>query len=151
MAKARFPEDFRDFLKFLNNHEVEYLLIGGYAVGYHGFPRATFDMDVWIAATPENAKKMIGVMIDFGFDPETLNEDLFTDPKDMIRMGVPPLRLEVLKEIDGVDFEECYKRRVVEILDDVEVSIISLEDLRKNKEASGRPKDIMDLENLPEQ
>ncbi len=70
--------------------------------------------------------------------------------KGMIRMGVPPLRLEVLKDIDGVDFSECYERRIVETLDDVEVSIISLQDLRKNKKASGRHKDITDLENLPE-
>lgn len=150
MAKARFPEDFREFLKLLSEHEAKYLLIDGYAVGYHGFPRTTLDMDVWVAADPENARKMVNVMVDFGFSQESVSLDLFTDPKGMIRMGVPPLRLEVLKEIDGVSFEDCYQRRIVEILDEVEVSIISLRDLRKNKEASGRHKDIADLENLPE-
>ena len=150
MASARFPQDFRDFLKLLSDYDVEYLLIGGYAVGYHGFPRTTFDMDVWVATNSENAKKMVDVMTNFGFAPDALSEDIFTDPKGMIRMGIPPLRLEVLKEVDGVTFEDCYKRRIVETLDDVEVSIISLKDLRKNKKASGRHKDIVDLENLPE-
>ncbi len=150
MARVRFPEDFRDFLKLLGEHDVEYLLIGGYAVGYHGFPRTTLDMDVWIAIRPENARKMVEVMIGYGFSPEAVSPELFMDTKGIIRMGVPPLRLEVLTDIAGVNFQECYERRVVEILDGVEVDIISLEDLRKNKEACGRHKDITDLENLPQ-
>ena len=150
MAKVQFPEDFRDFLKLLNDHEVEYLLIGGYAVGYHGFPRTTLDMDVWVAINPDNATKMVDVMIGFGFLPEAVSPEIFINAKGIIRMGVPPLRLEVLKEIDGVEFRECYGRRIVDNLDGVEVSIISLRDLRKNKKASGRPKDIVDLENLPD-
>lgn len=150
MAKVRFPEDFSDFLRLLNEHGVEYLLIGGYAVGYHGFPRTTLDMDVWVAISPDNARKLVEVMIEFGFSPEAVSPDLFVGAKGIIRMGVPPLRLEILKDIDGVKFEECYERRIVETLDGVEVSIISLQDLRKNKEACGRPKDITDLENLPE-
>ncbi len=150
MEKAQFPKDFRDFLQLLNEHEVEYLLIGGYAVGYHGFPRTTLDMDVWVAISPDNATKMVNVMIGFGFEPEAVSPEFFINAKGIIRMGVPPLRLEVLKEIDGVEFKECYDRRIVENLDGVEVSIISLRDLRKNKEASGRPKDVVDLENLPD-
>ena len=150
MAKVRFPEDFRDFLKLLDEHAVEYLLIGGYAVGYHGFPRTTLDMDVWVAISPENAKKMVEVMIGFGFLPEAVKPEFFMDAEGMIRLGVPPLRLEILKVVDGVEFEECYERRIVDTLDGVEVSIISLKDLRKNKKACGRHKDITDLENLPE-
>ncbi len=149
MANVQFPDDFKDFLRLLNEHEVKYLLIGGYAVSYHGFPRTTFDMDVWIAADPINARKMVDVMVAFGFAPGAVSPDLFLGRKGIIRMGVPPLRLEVLQEIDGVEFQECYENRIVDELDGINVSIINLRDLRRNKAASGRHKDMVDLENLP--
>lgn len=148
MATAHLPPDFKEFLQLLNFHQVEYLLIGGYAVGYYGYPRATADMDIWIAIEPENAKKVIEVLQEFGFGVEELTPDLFLKEEQIIRMGVPPVRVEILTTISGVIFEECYAARQVDVLDGVEVNLISLDHLKTNKKASGRYKDLNDLENL---
>jgi len=148
MGIIRLPQDFRDFLKLLNCHEVEYLLIGGFAVGYHGYPRATGDMDIWIATSPENADKMVSVLREFGFDVPELNADMFLKKRQVVRMGMPPIRIEVLTDISGVSFKECYEKRITDLIDDIRVNIISSEHLRINKKASGRVKDINDLEHL---
>lgn len=102
MATIHLPPDFKEFLKLLNSHRVEYLLIGGYAVSYHGYPRATLDMDIWIAVNPENAKKIKVVLEQFGFSGTQLSEDLFLKEEKVIRMGNPPLRIEILTTISGV-------------------------------------------------
>ncbi len=150
MATTRLPPDFKEFLRLLNAHRVEYLLIGGHAVGYHGYPRATADMDVWIAVRPDNAERMVGVLHEFGFTDPAVQPDLFLEEDRIVRIGVPPLRIEIATTISGVAFAECYADRVVDTLDGVEVSLISLRHLRVNKQASGRHKDLGDLENLPE-
>ena len=98
------PPDFKDFLRLLNLKQVEYLLIGGYAVSYYGYPRATGDMDVWIAINPQNAAKVVEVLKEFGFDVANLSVDLFLQENKVIRMGIPPLRLELLTTISGVEF-----------------------------------------------
>lgn len=149
MAKPRLPPDFSDFLNLLARHEVAYLLIGGYAVGFHGYVRTTMDMDVWIRVDPENAAKMARVLVDFGFAENAVSPELFLDP-GVVRMGVPPLRLEVLKEISGVDFDDCYPERVTTVVDGLEIQLIGLAKLRLNKKASGRAKDLADLEQLPD-
>lgn len=149
MAMIQLPQDFKDFLKLLKSHEVRYLLIGGYAVIYHGFPRATGDMDVWVAVSPDNASKLVDVLKDFGFEVPDLSPNPFLEEGKVIRMGLPPIRLEILTSVSGVSFEECFNSRIVERIDDVEINIISLEFLKKNKKASGRYKDLNDLENLP--
>ena len=149
MATIRLPNDFKDFLRLLNSRRVEYLLIGGYAVGYYGYPRATADMDVWIAVHPGNAARMVEVMREFGFDVKGLSEELFLQANNVVRLGVPPLRIEVLTTIAGVDFDECYRERKTDVLDDVEVHLISLKHLKANKKAAGRLKDLSDLEHLP--
>ena len=143
------PPDFKEFLKLLNEKDIRYLLIGGYAVGYHGYPRATGDMDVWIAIHPDNAQKMVTVLKDFGFDHPDLTPELFLQANKIIRMGHPPMRLEISTGISGVEFDECYNSRIVDTLDDVEVNIIDLPHLKANKKAAGRLKDLADLENLP--
>ncbi len=148
MATIQLPQDFKEFLKLLNLHKVKYLLIGGYAVSYHGYPRSTADMDLWIAIEPHNAEKMVTVLEEFGFDVPELNPDLFLNEKKVIRMGLPPLRIEILTTISGVNFDECYSERVTSIIDGVEVNIISLKHLKINKKASGRYKDLDDLEHL---
>jgi len=132
------PPDFKEFLRLLKEHDVRYLLIGGYAVGYYGYPRATEDLDIWVAIHPDNAQKLVLV----------LTPELFLQKPKIIRMGFPPMRLEITTSISGVEFEECYKSRIVDKLDGVEVNLIDLENLKKNKKASGRTKDIADLENL---
>ena len=103
------PPDFKDFLRLLNEHEVQYLLIGGYAVGYHGYPRATADMDIWVAIHPENAEKIVGALREFGFDLPELSADLFMKDKQIVQMGIPPVKLEIVTSISGVEFSECYQ------------------------------------------
>jgi predicted nucleotidyltransferase len=148
MATVHLPPDFKEFLQLLNSRQVEYLLIGGYAVGYYGYPRATADIDIWIAIKPENAEKVVKVLQEFGFGVEELTPDLFLEEEQIIRMGVPPVRIEILTTISGVSFEECYAARQVDELDGIDVNLISLDHLKVNKKASGRYKDLNDLENL---
>lgn len=123
------------------------MLIGGYAVGYYGYPRATADMDIWIAISKENAQKSKDVLIEFGMISDDITEDLFLND-NIIRMGLPPMRIEILTKIDGVHFNESYKNRNLVTIDNIEVPLISLEDLKINKKASGRYKDLNDLEHL---
>ena len=136
-------------MKLLNANRVEYLLIGGYAVGYHGYPRATGDMDIWVAVNPENAAKTVVALKEFGFDVPELSAELFLRQNQIVRMGVPPMRIELTTTISGVNFEECYAARVVAELDGVKVNLIHLRHLKINKKAAGRHKDLNDLENLP--
>lgn len=142
------PPDFKEFLKLLKEHNVQYLLIGGYAVGYHGYARATDDMDIWVAIHPDNAQKLVSALKAFGLNDPSLTPELFLQKPKIIRMGFPPMRLEITTSISGVEFEECYQTRIVDTLDGIEVNLIDLEHLKKNKQASGRAKDIADLENL---
>jgi len=149
MATVHLPPDFKEFLQLLSSHQVEYLLIGGYAVGYHGYPRATADMDIWIAMHPQNAERVVAALKAFGFDVPKLSVELFLKENQIICMGVPPVKVDIATTISGVTFDECYAERVVDILDNVEVNIISRKHLKANKKASGRLKDLTDLENLP--
>lgn len=143
------PQDFKEFLNLLRANGVEYLLIGAYAVGYHGYPRATRDMDIWIAATPENADRMVKTLREFGFDTPQLSAELLLRPNNIVRMGEEPMRLEIMNSASGVEFEECYAQRVMDTLDGVQVNLISLNHLKTNKKASGRLKDLSDIEHLP--
>ena len=133
----------------LHSHKVEYLLIGGFAVGCHGHPRATGDIDIWVAMNPENAGRLVNLLGEFGFSSTPIDPALFLQEKKVVRMGNSPLRIEILTSISGVTFDECYSRRIVTTLDGVEVSVIGLEDLKANKKASGRRKDLSDLDQLP--
>ena len=143
------PPDFKEFLRLLKDHGVKYLFIGGYAVGYYGYPRATQNMDIWIAVHRDNAERMVAAIREFGFDLSELSASLFLQDDSIVRMGMPPMRIEVLTTISGVRFEECYAERVTETIDGIEVDLISLHHLKANKKASGRYKDLDDLENLP--
>jgi len=142
------PPDFKEFLSLLKDKNIRYLLIGGYAVGYHGYPRSTNDMDIWIAIDSKTAKQMVLALKEFGFDSPQLSEELFLKEKNIVRMGIAPIRIEILTTISGVSFEECFKQRIIDEIDGIEVSIISLNHLKINKKASGRHKDLDDLENL---
>ena len=150
MVKQALPDDFKEFLKLLNELDVHYLLIGGYAVAYHGYPRATADMDIWVEISPDNAAKLVDVFGRFGMRDPKLTADLFQERGKIIRMGVPPMRIEVLTEIDGVTFAECYPDRLTAEIDGQPVHLISRRHLRKNKQASGRHKDLDDFDNLPD-
>jgi predicted nucleotidyltransferase len=149
MDTIRLPIELREFLKLLSEHRVEYLLIGGYAVGYYGYPRATADIDIWIAANHTNAQKMMAALGEFGFGDTGMTAALFVEPDQIVRMGNTPLRIEIMTTISGVTFAEAYPKRVIDEIDGVTVSIISREHLETNKRASGRLKDLADLDNLP--
>jgi predicted nucleotidyltransferase len=149
MAMIDLPPDFKEFLRLLSDRRVEYLLIGGYAVAYHGYPRATADIDIWIAIHPSNAQKTVSVLKDFGFDLPQVTVELFLKEKQIIRMGSPPVRIEIATSISGMYFQDCWSARIVDVLDGVEVNIIDLKHLKINKQAAGRHKDLDDLENLP--
>ena len=149
MATVNLPPDFKEFLRLLNFYQVEYLIIGGYAVAYYGYPRATADLDVWIAVHPQNAEKVAAALKDFGFDLPDLSTELFLKENQIIRMGVPPVRIEINTGISGVNFLDCFPGKVTDEIDGVVVNFISLTDLKVNKKAAGRHKDLDDLENLP--
>lgn len=143
------PDDFRECLRLLNAHGVEYLLVGGYAVALHGYPRATVDLDIWIASTSENARRVVAAVRAFGFDVPALEPGLFLNPDSIVRFGIPPFRIEVMTTIDGVTFDACRRNARLMELDGVSVPVIALADLKANKKAAGRHKDLADLDNLP--
>jgi predicted nucleotidyltransferase len=147
--EKKLPNDFSEFLKLLNKHKVKYLLIGGYAVGYHGYPRATNDIDIWVENSEENADKLVKTVKAFGFNEPKLSSELFKIKKNIIRMGRTPMRIEIILDIDGVEFTKSYEKKIIADIDGIKVNIISLPDLKTNKKASGRHKDLADLEYLP--
>lgn len=145
------PPDFKDFLRLLSEHKVEYLLVGGYAVALHGYVRYTADMDIWILMSPENAARIVSALHAFGLPNAQELEDVFQKEKRVVGMGIPPYKIEVITSIDGVTFEECYWKKQTIAIEGTPIHYISLADLRKNKAASGRFKDLNDLEHLLEE
>lgn len=142
-------DDFKEFLRLLNANRVDYLLVGGYAVGLHGYPRATIDLDIWIRASADNAGRVLETLRTFGFDTPALQPHVFLDPRSIVRFGVPPFRIEIMTSIDGVEYDGCRHRAAMLEMDQVVVPVISLEDLKMNKRAAGRHKDLADLDHLP--
>jgi predicted nucleotidyltransferase len=149
MGTTLLPRDFKEFLTSLNSRNVRYLLIGGYAVSYYGYVRATADLDVWVEPTAINARQVVAALNDFGIKVPELTEAIFIARDQVARIGVPPIRIELLTSISGVEFEECYAHRLNAVIDEITVPVISLEHLKENKKASGRLKDLNDLEMLP--
>lgn len=135
-------------LQLLNDHAVEHLLVGGYAVGFYGYPRYTRDLDIWVRSTTENGERMIKVLEEFGFGSLKVSAHDFTKEYAVIQLGYPPLRIDIMTTLDGVNFVDCYGKRRQVVVDDVAVAFISLDDLRMNKRAANRARDINDLENL---
>jgi predicted nucleotidyltransferase len=150
MGKADLFPDFRDLLKSLNSAGVRYLVIGGYAVIYYGYHRTTDDIDLWIAIDPENTKRVSQALKDFGgFADATVKPSMFQTRGKVFIFGKEPSRVDILTSPSAVDFEESYARRHVADFDGIKVPLISFEDLKKNKRASGRNKDLADVDNLP--
>jgi predicted nucleotidyltransferase len=143
-----FDQDFREFLKSLNDNHVRYLVIGGYAVAYHGHPRYTKDMDVWVASDKENAAQIVKALDDFGFASLGLKEEDFLEPGQIIQLGYPPNRIDLYTSTLGVDFETCYPDHEVFEMDGIQVNFIDLKNLKRNKKAVGRHQDLADIENL---
>ncbi|MBI2421798.1 MAG: nucleotidyltransferase [Candidatus Hydrogenedentes bacterium] len=149
MATIQLPPHSKEFLRLLTSHRVEYLLVGGYAVGYYGYPRATVDIDIWIERSEANADKAVAVLEEFGFENAGSQRKWLLEQDKVVRMGREPNRIELLTGIDGVDFLDCSSRGIEAQIDGISVRIIALEDLKANKKASGRYKDLNDLEHLP--
>ena len=147
-ANNKFPTHFKDFIVELNKHKVEYMLIGGYALGVYGHIRATNDLDIYINATEENALKMVKACIDYGIPEESINHEMFLTQK-MIGIGQPPLRIEILKKLDMVDFEYAFQRVKKTSVEGVSINVVDLDDLILLKKAAvkGRNKsrDVEDL------
>lgn len=140
--------EFREFLEVLNARDVRYLIVGGYAVGAHGLPRSTKDLDVWVLAEPDNADRLMRALVDFGFGDVGLDASDFTREGLVVQLGYPPLRIDILTSIDGVSFAEAYPNRIDEQIDGVHISFIGREDLITNKRAAGRSQDLADADRL---
>ena len=141
------PTDFKEFIKLLNKNNVQYLVIGGYAVVYHGYVRSTNDIDIWIDISKENIKRLLKALEEFGFSSLNLKEEDFS-PNQIIQLGYPPNRIDLITTPAGIDFDTCYKNKEQVAIDNITVNIIDLENLIKAKKASNRTRDLADIEEL---
>lgn len=144
----RIEKDFRDFVRLFNTHKVEYILVGAYALAYHGLPRATQDFDLYIRPTLQNALKVAQALEEFGF--AGLNRRDLSRPGKMVMLGRPPMRIDLLTRITGVTWQTAWKHRVLGTYGDVPINIIGKKEVIANKRAAGRIKDLADLEALGE-
>jgi hypothetical protein len=143
------PPEFKRLLSVLASNRVEYLVVGGYAVIFHGYVRTTGDLDIWVALNSKNAARVEAAIRSMGYNPPGLKAEWFTRKGALLRIGQEPLRFDIINDIDGVTFADCYPRRVEVELEGIPVVMISLQDLKTNKKASGRNKDLADLDYLP--
>ena len=148
MQNLELSRDLRELLKCFLSHEVRFLIIGGHAVSYHGYPRFTKDLDLWIDRSEDNAVRVVEALRDFGFDFEGLSPEMFTQESRMTQMGREPNRVDILHTIKGVEFSECYPRSQRAIIDGSPIPIISKPDLILNKLATARPQDLADADQL---
>lgn len=147
-----FNDDFRDFLIALNKNEVRYILIGGFAVILHGYSRTTGDMDIWVERTPENYQCIKKAFLQFGMPVFDMTESNFlSHPNwDVFTFGIPPVAIDLMIEVKGLDFETCFANSILFEDDDLKIRTIHRDDLLTAKKQAGRAKDIADIENLPE-
>lgn len=145
---AKLHADLKKFIELLSSHNVEYIVVGGHAVAFHGHPRFTGDIDFFIRVTEQNARRMIAVLQEFGFGSLAITEHDFLQPNRIIQLGQPPNRIDILTSISGVEFDAAWMRRVEAVMDDQAVSILGWDELLQNKKAAGRPKDLADLQKL---
>jgi len=140
--------DFKDLLKLLNDHKVKYIIVGGYALAFHGAPRYTGDIDIYVKPETENAKKIIKVLDEFGFGSTGLKYEDLENPDNVIQLGVPPVRIDIITSISGVTWEDAFSGCVDGKYGDVPVKYIGLNEFIINKRTTGRKKDLSDLEAL---
>jgi predicted nucleotidyltransferase len=142
-------QDFEDFVKLLNRHRVEYMVVGGYALALHGKPRHTGDLDIWINISENNAARMLSVLKDFGLSSLNFAKDDFLKPGYITQIGYPPLRIDILNTIDGIDFKNSIKNvNCIEVGNGFKINFIGLNDFVKNKQASGRMQDLADIKEI---
>lgn len=144
----KLQKDLKEFIALLNSHGVEYLIVGGHAVAFHGYPRLTVDLDFFVRPSSDNAKKLLGALDDFGFGGIGLDASDLTAPGKIIQLGREPNRIDLLTGISGVAFDEAWADRIAGALDGLPVPFIGRESLLKNKRASARPKDLADVAQL---
>ena len=149
MALKQLPVEFKDFIRFLNEHDVRYLLVGGWAVGIYGNPRATKDIDFLIAIDDENIENLQKALSAFG--APAVDSEIFQEKGNVFRLGRSPVQIDIINEASGITFENCYANRNVVPVEGIEISIISKDDLIKNKRASGRLRDLADIESFEEE
>jgi hypothetical protein len=145
---AKLQDDLREFVELLNSHNVEYLVVGGHAVAFHGYPRFTGDIDFFIRMTPSNAERLLAVLSEFGFGTVGITACDLLEPKRVIRLGYPPNQIDILTSISGVDFDAAWDARVESEMDNQPVTIIGWSELLRNKRAAGRQKDLADVDKL---
>jgi len=148
MGKANLFPDFKELFELLNSARVKYLVLGGYAVIHYGYRRATDDLDIWISPDRDNAEKVSQALQGFGFSAGKVKPSMFVDKGSVFIIGREPTRIDLLTQPSGIDFETCYARRNTVEWDGVPIPLVSLEDLRANKQASGREKDLADMKGL---
>lgn len=144
-------KDFRELLELFNEHKVEYLIVGGYALAFHGVPRYTGDIDIFVKPDTENAIRILKALDEFGFGSLDLKEEDFRSPNKVVQLGYPPVRIDIITSISGISWDEAYEERDKGRYGDVPVYYIGLNHYILNKRASGRKKDIADLETLGEE
>ncbi len=142
-------QDFKEFIQSFNAEGVRYLVLGGYAVAFHGHPHYTKDLDVWIEASLDNASKIVSALDAFGFGSLKLKPQDFLAPDQFIQLGRAPCRIDIMTSAPGIVFGDCYERRVEAEVDGVTLPFLALDDLKRNKRAVGRHQDLADLERLP--
>lgn len=143
-------QDFKEFVQLLNVNKVKYLIVGGYAVAIHGFPRTTGDIDFWIKPDSDNADRVIKVLADFGFGSLDISKEDFIKEDAIVQLGFPPNRIDLMTSVSGISFEECWENRKEVEFEGIKINFIGLYHLRANKKSTGRDKDNLDLKNLPE-
>lgn len=144
----RISKDWREFIGLLNAKRVEYVVVGGFAVGWHGHPRFTADIDFFVRPTAANAKLVIQTLTEFGFGSLQLTADDLSRPDQIVQLGVKPNRIDLITSIAGVTFDEAWTARIAGSIDGVPVSLIGRDELIRNKESTGRPQDIADADAL---
>jgi len=143
-------DDFKDFFVFLNRYEVEYIVVGGYAVIVRGYSRSTGDIDIWVSKTLENFERLQKAIQHFGLPSAAVKEvEFFSDDFDVFSFGKPPYAIEIMTAVKGLDFKDTFLSATVELINDTPVRIIHLQHLVTAKKAAGRSKDLNDIENLP--
>ena len=140
--------DFKELLELFNKHKVEYLIVGGYALAFHGAPRVTGDIDLFVRPTDENAERILAALNDFGFGSLDLSRKDFTTPGMVVQLGVPPIRIDIITRVSGVSWQQADAGKVAGHYGDVPVFFLSRDDFIANKKATGRAKDAADIEAL---
>ena len=141
-------KDFNEFVELFLEHNVRFLIVGGYALAAHGLPRATGDLDAWVWINPENAQNIMRALNAFGFQNLSLTESDFSREDSIIQLGYPPFRIDILTSIDGVAFDQAWEKKIVVELNGMKVPFIGREDLIANKKAAGRAQDLADVSRL---